>query len=137
MSGRLVVMAQSHKGSRTRPETYHARWDAIIGPEAAQQRYRADVARSSAWRFGLGMVISIVVGIAVPSSAVDRIAVYCFVLLAMVTLSLQALFLYRRALQNEAASRFLQIRITSRNFPPWDAQQYERWRAKHHVPEAR
>jgi len=73
------------------------------------------------------------VAIAAPSQVVDHIAAYCFVVLAIITVSLQALFLQRRALQNEAASRYLHIRITSRNFPPWNQQQYERWCATHHV----
>ncbi len=92
------------------------------------------MARFIAWRFSLGMVISIVVAIATPSQVVDHIAVYCFILLAIITVTSQVVYLQRRALQNEAASKFLHIKITSRNFPPWNPKQYEEWRAKHHVP---
>jgi hypothetical protein len=80
------------------------------------------------------MVTSIVVAIVSPSGVVAHVAAYCFVVLAIITVFFQVLFMKRRALQNEAASRFLHVRITSRDFPPWEPQQYERWRAKHHVP---
>jgi hypothetical protein len=83
------------------------------------------------------MVTSIVVGITTPSTVVDHIAVYCFVVLATITVLFQALFLRRRGLQNRAASGFLRIRINSRNFPPWNPLQYERWRAEHDLPRAR
>ncbi len=136
--GKLAVLAPLQpKRSQARAEACRARWDPIIGPEAAEQRYRADTARIMAWRFSLGMVISIVVAIASPTPVVAHISAYCFVVTAIITVFFEALFLQRRALQNEAASAFLRIRVTSRNFPPWNPEQYKAWRAKHHVTHGR
>jgi len=124
--------------SRLRLDAYHARWDPIIGPDAAKERYRADKARLLYWRSSLGAGLIVIAGIfmtaiGVRSPLAHDIVAGCFGLLAVNVVLWGVLFLQRRALQNEAASRFVHTKVTSRNFPPSNLQQYERWCARHHV----
>jgi hypothetical protein len=96
-------------------EGFHARWDSIIGKEAAELRYRAWKARAiMALSLNAGVVVIIGGALLARSKVVPLAAVFVvgYALFAHAAIWL-GIWLHRRPLQYPAASAFLGTEITS------------------------
>ena len=107
---------------------FHSMWDHIIGPDAAELRYRAYVARL---RFFQSLVVATVFILISGATTRTHWAHTTFAVLAYLTIGIGGIWIgvwtKRRPRQYGPASAFLKVQVDGRNFPPLGQQAFERW----------
>jgi hypothetical protein len=110
---------------------FHARWDAIIGVEAADLMFRAWKARAFfAYSLLLSAVVAILAGFLHSYRIVHDVLVAVCIALFVSAITWAAIWRRRLPLQYEAASQFLGVEVSGRNFPPFNPKSFAKWRAR-------
>ena len=121
-------------GRRLSRAGFHGRWDSVLGPDGAEARFRAWKARVTV---AYSVTLSAVLGLVAALTSSNQLAHDTFFALAMAFAVSAAVWLFvwfaRTSLAYEQASRYLGLRITARNFPPFQPAAFQKWCTRHQV----